>query len=191
MGMARGEAMLVVVATLVAACSPDASSAHTAAAWCQAALADDGTWTVAVQVGADRNGALALESGSRVAGCRFVEDVKSGVRTGVSQWAEAPATSPQPLTYSVMLPADEASGDDAASLMTGRLPDGAARVRVLLADGTTSEADVGGGLWLAWLQPAGAPVAIEALDGSGTVVDRIEDPGGLERPVGGPGDASG
>lgn len=186
MGTARRGALLLVVAAIVAACSPDATRAETAPEFCQAALADDGYWTTAVQLGGDKNGAMALVSGERVAGCRFLESARSGERHGTTQWAETPAASPQTLTYSVMLPLDETSDSSLAVVMTGRAPDGAALVRIVDVDGETSDATVGSGIWLAWLQRPAMPVVIEALDASGAVIGRIADPEGLDRPAGGP-----
>jgi hypothetical protein len=56
----------------------------------------------------------------------------------------------------------------------------AATVRLVFGDGTSQQGSVGGGLWVAWLEAPADPVAIEALDASGSVVGRIADPEGVQ-----------
>lgn len=87
-----------------------------------------------------------------------------------------PPTSPQTLTYASAI----ASQDNMPEVLFGRLPDGASRARLVFGDGSAQGAVVGSGLWMIWLTAPAEPVAIEALDASGSVIDRLADPAGLQ-----------
>ena len=88
----------------------------------------------------------------------------------------APPATPQPLTYASAVQ----SQDKSPEILLGRAPASAASVRLVFGDGTSRAANVGGGLWVAWIEAPADPVAVEALDASGAVVGRIADPKGVQ-----------
>jgi hypothetical protein len=65
-------------------------------------------------------------------------------------------------------------------ILVGRIPTGTAAVRVGAGDGTEDVAAVGNGYYLAWLTVPFVPVRIDALDASGNLLQRLEDPNGIQ-----------
>jgi hypothetical protein len=53
-------------------------------------------------------------------------------------------------------------------------------VRVDAGDATEHVAAVGRGYYVAWLTGPAAPVRIDALDASGNLLQRLEDPNGIQ-----------
>ena len=177
-----------VLALALAACgsAPPAPSPYATAADACRAASGGGGWETVVQANqpalADRlvGTVLVMESSAadgnvgaciahRVAGTDGFGDTTFAV-------GRFPPASPQPLTY---VSAVE-SQDQSPEILLGRVPTAATAVRLVLGDGTSQAASLGGGFWVAWLMAPADPVAIEALDASGAVVGRIADSAGVQ-----------
>jgi hypothetical protein len=147
----------------------------TAVAACTDALG--GGWQVAVEVDRDDSSTLALTSGDSIATCQAGRNAdRTGFGTTATGVGTHPTTTPPALSYLTW------AGPDKPSFFVGRVPPAAAVVRVTFDDGSEQTATVGNGLWLAWLEQPNdvEPVAIDALDASGTSISQLADPDGIQ-----------
>ena len=164
----------VLIALVVAGCgaaTPSETPPYpTAAAACQAHASG---WPVDVEVDHADSSALALVSAGSIALCLAYRD-GSGFGTTSVGIGGHPAPSPVVLSYLT----SQTAGHEV--ILVGRFPPGAEAVRLTLADGSTHDASLGKGLWLAWLSTDSEPTLIEALDASGTTLDRLADPNPIE-----------
>jgi len=175
----RQSSCLLVAALLVAGCGPSGDPQNVAD-FCRELLSGSGgPWQVAVEVDHTLLSSLALTSGQKIAVCQGGKNNQDEWH-GAGKAVTSQATTPQALTYAAMVRDDPSASVSPPSALAGRVPDGTARVRVVLAGGATVDAALGGGLWLAWPVPADEPVAVEALDSSGAVLGRIADPAGVQ-----------
>jgi hypothetical protein len=175
----RGLGVLLGTAVL-AGCAATAVPANLAPAHATAAAACVGSvgagWQVAVESDRPDASTLALVSGDSIAVCQTWQGAGgAGFGNTVTGTGKHPASSPATLSYV----AGGGAGDQ-TSFLVGRVPPSASAVRVTVADGSQHLALLGGGLWLAWLEQPAKPTAIEALDGSGTVISRLADPDGVQ-----------
>jgi hypothetical protein len=178
--LAGGALGLLLGAVVLGGCGsvpsgPSLAPAHaTAAAACLGSVGPG--WQVAVESDRSDAATLALVSGDSIAVCQTWREANGGgfgnIMTGTGLH---PAPSPATLSY-----VTGGGTGDQASFLVGRVPASARTVSVSVADGFQQPAVLGDGLWLAWLDEPAQPTAIEARDGSGTVVGRLADPAGLQ-----------
>jgi hypothetical protein len=143
----------------------------TAVAACRA-IAGEG-WQLAVETDRADTSALALVSGASIDACLTTRTDGDFGTTSLGGGAY-PAPSPIGLSYLTSQKAGE------QLILVGRIPAGAAKVRLTLADGPSQEASLGDGLWLAWVSTTSKPILIEAVDASGATIERIGDPNGVQ-----------
>jgi len=170
----------ILVAAALVGCGSPASSASapsgpaTAADACRATV-EAGSWTVAVEIDGTERTTLAMTSGDDIALCSTDLAAEGSGSTDVGV-GRHPIAAPPALTYS----SSAGPSARAPSSLVGRVPAGAATVRVAFADGSEEAATVANGIWLAALERPATPIRIEARDLAGTIVGAIEDANGLQ-----------
>ena len=170
----------VMLAALVATCAapsatPFAAVRHASAADACIAAAGGASWTVAAEVDHPDASAIALVLGSDIAPC-LTSRGSDGYGPTLVGRGTFPVALPARLTYLT----GTTSPDGRPRILVGRIPDQTSEVRLAFGDGSTTTALVGRGIWLAFLSQPSTPTSIEALDASGTVIDRLANEGGVE-----------
>jgi hypothetical protein len=142
----------------------------TAVAACTASIGPG--WDVAIEADRPDASTVALVNGDSIAVCETARNA-SGVGFGDTGVGIGTHPAPSPVTLSYIT---SGGHDDKPSYLVGRATPSTDAVIVTVEDGSQHRAVLGGGLWLAWLDEPANPTLIEALDASGTVISRLEDP---------------
>jgi hypothetical protein len=69
---------------------------------------------------------------------------------------------------------------EGSDIIYGRVPPGTSRVTVSVGNPSDEMATVANGYWLVWLAVPATPVGIDAFDAGGHLLQRLEDPNGLQ-----------
>jgi hypothetical protein len=171
-----GSVSLVACSRIVGGTLP-----QTAIAACRQTMSSSGQdmsgWQVAVEIDHADASVVALTSGADIALCQTyrTSDGSAGFSSTDVGQSRYPAASPAVLTYITT----QGKTPDQPSLLVGRVPPATTDVRLAFADGSTQAAQIGAGLWVAWLAVPATPTKIEALDAAGAVIGRLEDPNGI------------
>lgn len=178
-GLVFGAASLFLTAGCVSS-SPSLPTASMHATASEACItATDGLgWKVAAEIDRGDASVLALTLDTGIASC-LTSRGRDGYGLTSVGIGKFPAVVPSQLTYLTGVDA----ADGSPRVLIGRAPDGTAAVRLSFGDGLIARASLGNGMWLAWLEEPAYPTMIEAVDASGTVVDRLSNESGV-RPRG-------
>jgi hypothetical protein len=159
-------------ATALEACSVPLSSPSTTPTL-------PGSWQVVVEVDRPEASVLVIISGRTEVLCVAIRD-KAGRFTGTSSsWGQMAAQATPALSYDTgqVLPGHNAPSSLQA--VVGRVPAGTTSVVVLLSDGVTGPATLGGGHYLALLNSTAPPERIVAIDASGAEIASLANLHGL------------
>jgi len=133
-------------------------------------------WQVAVETDRPQGSAIVFVSGADTLLC-FVSRSADGMLGPVSSGIGGHrADTGSGLT----LDSGRSSPTHESDILVGRVPTGTATVSVGARDGAQDIAAVGNGYYLAWLTGPATPVRIDALDASGNLLQRLEDPNGIQ-----------
>jgi hypothetical protein len=133
-------------------------------------------WQVAVETDRPQGSAIVFVSGADTLLC-FVSRSADGMLGVVSSGIgghRGDTRSGLTLDSGLSTPTHE------RDILVGRVPTGTATVRVGAGDGSEDVAVVGNGYYLAWFTGSATPVRIDALDASGHLLQRLEDPNGIQ-----------
>jgi hypothetical protein len=177
----RGLGLMLSTAALVACSTTLAPTSNvpahpTAVAACTDSLGDG--WQVAIKADRPDSSLVVLVMGDSLATCQTWPDARhaefGNTATGVGRH---PTPSPAVLSYLT-----GGRSGNLAPYFVGRVPPSGSTVRLSYLDGSSQEAVLGDGLWLAWPDQSGVgtPTLIEAIDQSGQVVSQLANPDGIQ-----------
>lgn len=133
-------------------------------------------WQVAAELDRPQGSAILFASGADTLLCVVsrLEDGRLGVTTTAIGGHRGDTRA------GLTLDSGTFSSSGEPEILVGRVPTGTAMVRVSAGDGADEVAAVGNGYYLAWLAGPAMPVRIDALDTSGHLLQRLEDPKGIQ-----------
>ena len=161
---------------VVAFPSPPALACHVPGADVKDGQGGSLDWRIAVETDRATGSVILFVSGSGVLTCQVWRSDDGSLGMVSTSASGGFSMSPPRLTL------DTGSGvtDGKLEIVTGRVPAGTTAVWVDVGDGTDQPAAVGNGYYLAWLTDPGMPVRIDAVDANAHLLQRLEDPAGIE-----------
>lgn len=134
------------------------------------------SWQVAVETDRPQGSAILFVSGADTLLC-FVSRSADGALGVVSSGIGGHRGDTR---SGLTLDSGRSTPTHESDILVGRVPTGSTTVRVHAGDGAEVVAAVGNGYYLAWLTGPAMPVRIDALDASGHLLQRLEDPNGIQ-----------
>ncbi len=133
-------------------------------------------WHPAVEIDRPQGSVIVLVSGPDVQMCVVYRSMDDSMESVVSGIGGNRGDTRSGLTLDSGMDFTTEGSD----IVYGRVPPGTSRVTVSVGNPSDEVATVANGYWLVWLAVPATPVGIDAFDAGGHLLQRLEDPNGLQ-----------